>query len=855
MAVTLSSTLAAHQQGRARRPHLSAQAYATRAGSPVLRWSRIYSGAEADNPHALATTASGAHQYVVRARNTAGTVYTSSQDYNASPSWSSWSNTIAATSGAPVALAAIAAETILVYVANAGLDVRIKTSTDNGATWSASTTLVTEASAIGFLAVAFNPLGDVCVFYTLGTTTTLKRLRRTSGTWAGAGTNWSKSASVATLSGLSACHDGADFNLVITGTEVTTTNPRAWATRMGDLGLTTNAWGSLVSVAEADSLGTTTFKAPSLSNLVTDFAAFFTQSESANVPFDRAMYSRPVHAAGVQGGWSEPAPHEATGVYGVAVAWSSGTSVFAAQPGGLWHASVSDSCDLSDRVVSGDYRITPTSSRCSLELDNHDGLLVAALHPASFPGFATGNTLRLTPGYASVEAPPPDDSFNRADNTTSLGSTDTGQPWVALSGVWGIYNNHGMTYDGAYGQHVAAFDCAWADFDLSAVIAKVGLDAGFVVRASDDNNYILIGLGTTEGCGVWKKAGGSWTNLIAYDNLPWADGDTIRIVTSGDTITVYRNGALWNTFTEAFNNTATMVGIRDNDTWPVSQQVDSLRVVPDYASRPGWAVETGVVQEFIIRAITHHIEDGRAFTTVECDGAWEQLDRWHAPQAWQTAAAVLTRQAIFQRVAARAGLYWSLGTSPAAPSSDWSAYSPAFAIAAGESGATILKRLLAVVTDYVRANGGTLEAVGTVGGSAAQTFSTGTPYALTFEEQAPQPHNWTRVQGPDRYADSVAFADVYAHGPVLDIVRNLDATTNAKASAWAANAAARDVIERPFGQLVIPFHAGLQLFDHIAGTDPRLGTFTSRIAGIAMRYRRGPKPAYDSILTLGGPTS
>ena len=665
MTVALSASLIAHQQARARRPILSAQVFATRAGNNVHRWTRIYSGSEPDAPHAAAAVASGPSLYLIRARNAAGTLYTSSQDYNASPSWSSWtSHADAISSTRPIALAAVTAEALLLFTTNSGLTLNYKRSTDNGATWSAAAALVTEAVAINALAVAINPAGNVCAFYTLDGTSTLKRLRRTSGTWDAAGTNWTKSASVSSLSGIAAAHDGGDFALLITGYAVTTNVRNVWATRMGDLNLPLNAWGSLKQVVDSDALSTTNYRAPALAMSSSDAAAFFTHVETAAPAYTRCEYTQPVHLLGVQADWSEPAPFEAGGSYGVALA-ATATRVFAAQPGGVWHAPIGDYSTLTAQVLACDYQITPTSSRCSLTMDDKTGATYAAL--------ATGNTLRIIPGYGSGAA--------------------------------------------------AAF-------------------------------------------------------------------------------------------------------------------------------------EGGIIQDFIIRRITRQLAAGTRTITIDADGAWEQLDRWHAPQAWLTAAGVRTRESTFQRVAARAGLFWITGSSPAAPSSDWSAYSPAFAIASGESGATVLKRLLAVVTDYIRPNGGTLETIGTVGGAVAQAFTSATPYELTYQTGAAQPHNWTRVQGPDRYADSITYADIYAHGPTLDVVRNLDAGTDAKVLAFAANAAVRAVQERPFGTLTAPFHAGLQLYDHISVTDARLGTFNARIFGIALRYRRGAAgPVYDSVLTLGGPNT
>ena len=122
------------------------------------------------------------------------------------------------------------------------------TSADSGASWGAEVTVRAEGSAVAFVAVAFNlSTADACCFYSVGTT--VKRLRRTAGTWAGSGTAWT--LSVASVSGLGAAHNGGDFAVLVSGTEVTTTHKRVWITLMGDTNLPANAWATLVNVAES----------------------------------------------------------------------------------------------------------------------------------------------------------------------------------------------------------------------------------------------------------------------------------------------------------------------------------------------------------------------------------------------------------------------------------------------------------------------------------------------------------------------------------------------------------------------------------------------------------------------------
>jgi hypothetical protein len=370
--LALSDELIAHQRGSQRRPVVQVRALAQRFGVRVLRWERFYTGSEASSPHALAIADDGS---LVRARNDAGTLFAQRV---ASPgpgsTYSSWTNLASVTSGTGVALASRTGEVLLAYVDSAGLTLRVRSSTDDGATWSAATAVVTEGSPIGAVAVAFRPNGDACLFYTLGTGTTLKSLRRTGGTWAGSGTSWSKSGSVASLTGLAACHDGGDFSVVVTGTEATTLHPRAWGARMGDGLLPANVWSALTPIAEADAASTTTFTAPGIVALEGDVHAAFAQRETGNVAADRVVYAHPAHLTDVNSPWSEPAPHEATGAQGLALAVGSG-AVWASTPSGVWYASAPDADILSERLVACAVDVGAGSASCRVTLDNADGAL------------------------------------------------------------------------------------------------------------------------------------------------------------------------------------------------------------------------------------------------------------------------------------------------------------------------------------------------------------------------------------------------------------------------------------------------------------------------------------------------
>jgi hypothetical protein len=665
---SLSPALIAHQQGSQRRPVVQVRGLAQRFGVRVFRWERYYTGTEAGSPHAVTVADDGS---LVRARNDVGTLYLS-RVANPGPgsSYSSWTNLAAVTSGTGVALTSRTGELLLAYVDNGGLTLNVRSSTDDGATWSSATTVVTEGSAIGSVAVAFRPNGDGCLFYTLGSSTTLKRLRRTGGSWAASGTNWTWSGDVASLAGLGACHDGGDFSLVITGTEATTLHPRAWGVRMGDGLLPSNAWSALTPIAEADSDSTTAFTAPAILGLEGDIHATFVQRETGDVATDRVMHAHPAHLTDVNAAWSEPAPLEASGAEGVALA-AGPDAVWATSPSGVWRAATPAADVLSERLVSCAVDVRPQSASCRVTLDNADGALTG-MPNAAFPATMAGGTIELSAGYFGGE-----------------------------------------------------------------------------------------------------------------------DGEA----------------------------------------------------------------EFGGPQRFVIDRVRHSVLRGKWVVVVEGSGAWEHAARWHATQAWQTAAGALARSQVFAHIAARAGIGHANGGR--APSSDWSSGSPSFALLPGLSASAALSRLLAVVSDGVRADGDAFLLTGCADDDPSD-YAYGPddhPVAsFTLLDEGPRA-NWVRLQGPDRYAEAFHPASVATHGPRLEQLRNLNATTDAKATAMAEAALRRATWGTPMGRLVAPCNAGQQLFDVVTVTSEAHGLDERdfRVIGCGWDYERGAgTPRLDSILELGG---
>lgn len=159
------------------------------------------------------------------------------------------------------------------------------------------------------------------------------------------------------------------------------------------------------------------------------------------------------------------------------------------------------------------------------------------------------------------------DNFDRANSSTSLGSTSTGAvPWSALSGTWGILTNRGYVAVsiGGGGQNEAVVDTGSADGTTGVKLATVGAAAffGLCFRATDaSNHYVFEGSNGTR-ARVYKKVAGAYTLLgQSAENVYYASLDLIEVVLSGSSITVKRNGATLVALSDATYTTQTKHGL------------------------------------------------------------------------------------------------------------------------------------------------------------------------------------------------------------------------------------------------------------------------------------------------------
>lgn len=162
------------------------------------------------------------------------------------------------------------------------------------------------------------------------------------------------------------------------------------------------------------------------------------------------------------------------------------------------------------------------------------------------------------------------DTFDRADNGSSLGSTSTGAvAWTALNGTWGVSSNRAVS--SITGENTAVVDCSAADGTVQVTtIRTAGLqgEAGLAFRFSNNSNgWIVYGGSAATVPGKWtmaKKVAGSFMFITPSTQVSPATGDVLQVVMSGTSLTLKVNGVTVASTTDAFNSTATMHGLRTN---------------------------------------------------------------------------------------------------------------------------------------------------------------------------------------------------------------------------------------------------------------------------------------------------
>jgi len=157
------------------------------------------------------------------------------------------------------------------------------------------------------------------------------------------------------------------------------------------------------------------------------------------------------------------------------------------------------------------------------------------------------------------------DTFNRADDATSLGTpSDGGAPYVTL-GTWGISGNaaYGVaTGSNNYAVRPLSAGAAVTDATVQAVFAGSGFNnlSLALLNPANVSGYMLYQFSQLE---LWKRSStGTYTLIASFAGQSVAAGDTLKLVKSGSSLSAFKNGTqLGTTQTDATIATVTHGGL------------------------------------------------------------------------------------------------------------------------------------------------------------------------------------------------------------------------------------------------------------------------------------------------------
>lgn len=188
---------------------------------------------------------------------------------------------------------------------------------------------------------------------------------------------------------------------------------------------------------------------------------------------------------------------------------------------------------------------------------------------------------------AGPYAPIVSDDFNRADSSTSAGTTDsyygsgTNKPWTTFgSGGLGISTNR-LYAPGGTGQ--GCVDAGISDARMEVTVTTVGNGHDFYIRADSNANYYRYSYNSTGW--YFQQQTGSFTTVDSFTTPTLHANDVVAVEAQGNTARLYINNTLihTNTMTSLLSNTAFGIGFTST---PLGY-VDNFKISPLAAQSAG----------------------------------------------------------------------------------------------------------------------------------------------------------------------------------------------------------------------------------------------------------------------------
>jgi hypothetical protein len=155
------------------------------------------------------------------------------------------------------------------------------------------------------------------------------------------------------------------------------------------------------------------------------------------------------------------------------------------------------------------------------------------------------------------------DSFNRADDATGLGTSDSGLAWTNATGQMGIGTNRAYNATAAGGNSIATIDPGLQNFEFSVVIETMGTTGMVVWNLLNSTNFWRFGYNSS--AAKFQKIVGGSATLDKTLLLTISSGDRLMVRRQGKYITIFHNGRPIDTYYDATHSQYTKLGVQAAD--------------------------------------------------------------------------------------------------------------------------------------------------------------------------------------------------------------------------------------------------------------------------------------------------
>jgi hypothetical protein len=274
-----------------------------------------------------------------------------------------------------------------------------------------------------------------------------------------------------------------------------------------------------------------------------------------------------------------------------------------------------------------------------------------------------------------------------------------------------------------------------------------------------------------------------------------------------------------------------------------------VRVSPGYQTASGPLASSGLA--YWIEGWEYTSGEGKATIILHARNAWQLLEGWRSRRQYAWAQGERNVFQLLSFVMSRAGLEFSSAGS----SSVLTDLYPSFTIHPGESGATAVRRLLAVVPDVIFFRGH-FAYIKNPQANEASDYSYGTDHAIFHGRHGSQRPQANRMQvfGDGPFVEAFDWDEIENAYDRVRQVHDLNLDTVARAQDRADAEMRHQEIASSSGEIVVAVNCGQELYDVISITDQSAGltNVQRRVVGLSMRYSTGGRvPVYEQRLSLG----